>query len=82
MLQTLTKKKKCNWKDELSKLTYPHNSTRHSLTVFNPFFLMLGRNPRLTIDVLIENNVDEQNKPHFNLNAANTDRKKQTQPER
>ena len=43
---------------------------------------MLGRNPRLTIDVLIENNVDEQNKPRFNLNAANTDRKKQTQPER
>ena len=63
MLQTLTEGNKQNWKDELNKLTYACNCTRHSVTGFSPFYLMFGRNPRLPIDVLIENNTDEQNTP-------------------
>ena len=63
MLQTLTERNKQNWKDELNRLTYAYNCTRHSVTGFSPFYLMFGRNPRLPIDVLIENNTDEQKTP-------------------
>ena len=59
MLRTLTEKNKRNWKDELNKLTYSYNYTRHSLIEFSPFYLIFGRSPRLTIDVLIENNTGE-----------------------
>ena len=45
------------------KLIYTCNCTRHSVTGFSPFYLMFGRNARLLIDFLIENNTDEQNTP-------------------
>ena len=63
MLRTITERNKQNWKDELSKLTYPYNCSRNSVTGFSPFYLMFGRNPELPIDVLIESNTDEQNTP-------------------
>ena len=37
MLRTLTERNKHNWKDELNKLTYVYNCTRHSVTGFSPF---------------------------------------------
>ena len=74
-----------NWKDELNKFTYAYNCTTHSVNGFSPFYLMFGRNPRLPIDVLIENNTGEQNTPStyiekwksslkeaFGIAAANT----------
>ena len=60
MLRILTERNKHNWKDELNKLTYSHNYTRHSVSGFSPFYVMFGRNHRLTVDVSIENNTDEQ----------------------
>ena len=85
----MTEKNKRNWKDELNKLTYPYNYTRHSLIEFSPFYLIFGRSPRLIIDVLIENNTDEQNTPStyiekwktrmkeaFGIAATNTNRRR------
>ena len=62
-LQTLAERSKQNCKDELNKLTYAYNCIRHSVSGFSPLYLMFGRNPRLPIDALIENNIDEQNTP-------------------
>ena len=85
MLRTITEGNKQNWKDQLNKLTYAFNCIRRSVTGFSPFYLMFGRNPRLPIDVLIENNTGEQNTPStyiekwksrmeeaFGIAAANT----------
>ena len=85
MLRTLTERNKQNWKAELNKFTNAYNCTRHSVTGFSPFYLMFGRNPRLPIDALIENNTDGQNpsttyiekrksrmKEAFGIAAANT----------
>ena len=60
-LRTLTQRNKHNWKDQLNKLIYVSNCTRHSVIEFSLFLLMLRRNHRLSIDILIENNTDEQN---------------------
>ena len=69
----------------MNKLTYAYNCTKHSVPRFSPFYLMFGRNPRLSIDVLIEKSADEQNTPSiyiekwksrmkegFGIAAANT----------
>ena len=89
MLRTITEGNKQNWKNQLNKLTYAFNCTRRSVTGFSPFYLMFGRNPRLPIDVLIENNTGEQNTPStyiekwksrmeeaFGIAAANTKRRR------
>ena len=60
-LRTLTQRNKHNCKDQLNKLIYVYNCTRHSVIEFSLFLLMLRRNHRLSIDILIENNTDEQN---------------------
>ena len=67
MLRTLIERNKHNWKDEMNKLTYAYNCTRHSVTGFSPFYLMFGRNAKLPIDALIENNTDEQNTPSTHI---------------
>ena len=67
MRRTLTERNKHNWKDEMNKLTYAYSCTRHSVTGFSPFYLMFGRNARLPIDALIENNTDEQNTPSTHI---------------
>ena len=39
-------------KDSLSKLMYAYNCTKHSVTGFSPFILLLDRKWRLPIDII------------------------------
>ena len=52
MLRTLSEEKKSKWTEHLNKVTHAYNCTRHNSTGFSPFYLLFGRSPRLTIDIL------------------------------
>ena len=45
MLRTLPEVYKSKWKDEVNKLVYVYNCSKHSVTGFSSFYLMFGRNP-------------------------------------
>lgn len=53
MLRTLTEDKKSRWKDHVPSLVHAYNSTRNSSTGFSPYFLMFGREPRLSVDICL-----------------------------
>ena len=62
MLGTLKPQQKSDWKSHVAPLVHAYICTRHDSTVFAPLFLMFGRNPRLSIDIMfgIEENESYQ----------------------
>ena len=54
MLKTLEETQKKSWKDHVQKLVYAYCCTKHSTTVYAPYFLLFGRKPRLPIDLILE----------------------------
>jgi transposase InsO family protein len=50
MAGKLEQDKKSAWKDYLPSLVHAYNATRHDSTTFSPYYLMFGREPRLTVD--------------------------------
>ena len=55
MIRALAPDTKANWPRHLQTLTFMYNSTVHETTGYAPFFLMFGRIPRLPVDVLFRN---------------------------
>ena len=51
MLGTLSDEEKSDWKSHLGCMTHAYNCTKHVSTTHSPCYLMLGRHPRLPIDV-------------------------------
>ena len=56
ILRTLSEKLKYKWKVSLNKLMCSYNCTKHSVTGYNPYFLLLGRNPKLPTDIILSEN--------------------------
>ena len=50
MLKSIPEKEKSSWMDHLPKLMFAYNATVNKTTQFSPFFLLMGREPRLPID--------------------------------
>ena len=50
MLGTSTSEQK-DWKGHVPALIHAHNCTRNATTVFSPYFLLYGKEPRLPVDV-------------------------------
>ena len=54
MLGTLDPDQKTNWKSHAGPMVHAYNATRHRSTGRAPFFLMFGRQPRLSIDLIFD----------------------------
>ena len=50
MLKSIPENEKDNWKLHIPKLMFAYNSTINKTTLFSPFFLLFGREPRFPID--------------------------------
>ena len=48
MLGTLSEQEKIDWKAHLNSMTHAYNCTQHPSTTYSPYFLMFGRQPRLS----------------------------------
>ena len=54
MLRALPLKEKHRWPQQIQTLTFAYNCTVHETTGYAPFFLMFGRVPRLPVDVMFK----------------------------
>ena len=59
MLRTLPETQKNRWHENVSKMLFAYNSTRHDTTGYSPFYVMFGREPVLPIDAIF--GIDEEN---------------------
>lgn len=54
MLRTLPLKEKQQWPQQIQTITFAYNATVHETTGYAPFFLMFGRVPRLPVDIMFK----------------------------
>ena len=52
MIAKLDNRRHRKWPEHLASITHAYNSTRSQITGYSPYFLMMGRRPRLPIDLL------------------------------
>ena len=62
MLGTLSEKHKSHWKDYLNLLLHAYNCTRHNTTSYSPYFLIFGRHPKLSLDIILGSLNSEETK--------------------
>lgn len=54
MLRTLPLKEKQQWPQQIQTITFAYNATVHETTGYAPFFLMFCRVPRLPVDIMFK----------------------------
>ena len=52
MIAKLDNRRHRKWPEHLASITHAYNSTRSQITEYSPYFLMMGRRPRLPVDLL------------------------------
>ena len=63
MLGTLEPHQKSNWKDYVTPMVHAYNCTRNETTGVAPYFLMLGRQPRLPLELAFGLQKDTKKQP-------------------
>ena len=63
MLKTLESTEKKSWKNHINKLVHAYNCNKNSSTRYASCFLLLGRKPRLPIDLILSQS-DDANEDH------------------
>lgn len=59
LLRTLPPEKKKRWPQHLPQLVYAYNTTVHNSTGMTPYFLLFGYEPKLPVDFLLNNQLEE-----------------------
>ena len=63
LLRSLSPEKKRRWAEHLPELLYSYNCTPHASTGYSPYHLLFGREPRLPVDILFDNEDTHQDQP-------------------
>ena len=77
LLRTLTPKQKRRWPEHLPELLFWYNSTTHASTGFSPFYLMMGRHPKLLIDTILNLEEEESLTPDTDFMKLHIERLKE-----
>uniref|UniRef100_H3AME9 Gypsy retrotransposon integrase-like protein 1 n=1 Tax=Latimeria chalumnae TaxID=7897 RepID=H3AME9_LATCH len=75
ILRALPPEQKKRWKDHLAELVLAYISHHHSSTGYSPFYLMYTQEPRLPLDIILEN-------PDTDMDVATLDEWVQTHHEK
>jgi transposase InsO family protein len=58
LLRTLPPHKKRKWPEHLRELCYAYNATPHPTTGYSPYYLLMGVDPKLPVDLLLFQSLD------------------------
>ena len=75
MFKTLEETENKFWKDNVQKLVYEHNCSKHSTTGYVPYYLLFGSKPRsplpIELIIILTNKTTEQTHSKFVDNWRN-----------
>uniref|UniRef100_A0A7M5XJ10 Integrase catalytic domain-containing protein n=1 Tax=Clytia hemisphaerica TaxID=252671 RepID=A0A7M5XJ10_9CNID len=60
LLKALEPAQKKDWKNYVRKLCYAYNCTVNRSTGYSPHFLMFGRDPKIPVDIVLDNKVENK----------------------
>ena len=67
MLGTLDTEKKKNRKKYEATLVHAYNSIKHESTGYSPYLLMLGREPRIPVDMVFGQHKDQEKEATYTV---------------
>jgi len=53
MMRTMMEREDANWEQYLPTAVFAYNSKVHSSTGFSPYYILMGREPRMPVDLLV-----------------------------
>ena len=70
MIGKLEEEKKACWSEHLPELLMAYNATRSAVTGYSPYYLLLGRRPRIPVDYLFPTLCDSPHQTKMEVSVA------------